>query len=351
MPPPALQTRHLTDAAAAALQACVGAAHLRLADAAHSHADPYAFGTVYRVEPAAVVLLASTDELRAVLAIARQHRLALWTVSTGKNLGYGGASPRTPGTVVVDLQRMNRVLEVNEELGYAVVEPGVRFLDLYAHLRTHGHRLLMSVPDIGWGSPIGNALERGFGYAPLWDHSANLCGLEVMLADGRSVRTGMGAMAGNATVIASMLTHRARWWTDPGPMPEHAVQAMAAALGLGRWNARFGLYGAASMTIARLGLVRQAVQALPGAQLETRQYPGDVDPARVHPADHAQLGIPGLALLRMAAWRGGTPDRTVGFSRLRTLPRAPGLHGRHQRRQRLQRPRAACGDRDHQERP
>lgn len=381
------QAMNLNERALAALQTCVGSEHLRYHDDARTHADPYAFGSVHRAHPGAVVMPASVDELRAVLAVAREHRLPLWTVSTGRNLGYGGASPRTDGAVVVDLQRMNRVLEVNEELGYAVVEPGVRFLDLYAHLQQHGHRMLMSVPDIGWGSPIGNALERGFGYAPLWDHSAHLCGLEVVMANGRVVRTGMGAMdgnaawhlykggfgpsldglfqqsnlgivtragvnlmrqpesvvtchvktassddvaplvallrpllldgtiqsnaiIGNATVIASMMSERPRWWSGPGAMPEHAVVAMADALGLGRWNARFGLYGHPSMTRARAAIVREALQALPGARLETREYSGDIDPAKVHPADHAQLGIPGTALVRMAAWRGGTPAHT-----------------------------------------
>ena len=49
------------------------------------------------------------------------------------------------------------------------------------------------MPDIGWGSVIGNTLERGFGYTAHGDHSAFQCGLEVVLADGTLLRTGMGA--------------------------------------------------------------------------------------------------------------------------------------------------------------
>ncbi len=37
--------------------------------------------------------------------------LPLWPISCGKNLGYGGAAPRMRGTVVLDLNRMNRILE------------------------------------------------------------------------------------------------------------------------------------------------------------------------------------------------------------------------------------------------
>src|SRR5690606_8149419 len=51
----------------------------------------------------------------------------------------------------------------------------------------------------GWGSVLGNALERGVGLSPLGDHWGAHCGLEVVLADGSIVRTGMGALPNAAT--------------------------------------------------------------------------------------------------------------------------------------------------------
>jgi 4-cresol dehydrogenase (hydroxylating) len=57
------------------------------------------------------------EEIRALLKIATRHGVPLWTVSTGKNYAYGGASPALKGTIVLDLKRMNRILEVNEEHG------------------------------------------------------------------------------------------------------------------------------------------------------------------------------------------------------------------------------------------
>ena len=51
------------------------------------------------------------------------------------------------------------------------------------------------MPDLGWGSVIGNALEYGVGYTPYGEHAANACGLEVVLPDGDLLRTGMGAIA------------------------------------------------------------------------------------------------------------------------------------------------------------
>ena len=51
---------------------------------------------------------------------------------------------------------MNKVLEINEESRYAVVEPGVRWFDLYDAVQAGGHKLMVSIPDLGWGSVIGN---------------------------------------------------------------------------------------------------------------------------------------------------------------------------------------------------
>jgi len=55
----------------------------------------------------------------------------------------------------------------------------------------------MSVPGNGWGSVVGNALERGIGYTPYGDHTSKICGMEVLLPTGTLLRTGMGAMQGS----------------------------------------------------------------------------------------------------------------------------------------------------------
>ncbi|MGH9718524.1 MAG: FAD-binding oxidoreductase [Candidatus Acidiferrales bacterium] len=156
---------------------------------AFASADPNAFASAAAVKPA------SAEEVRAIVKIANEFKIPLWVVSRGKNLGYGGAAPRVSGSVTVDLGRMNRVLDVNEELCYAVVEPGVSFFDLYEHIRSRKMKMWMSVPALGWGSVIGNALDRGLGYTPYGEHPNYLCGLEIVLPSGELIRTGMGALS------------------------------------------------------------------------------------------------------------------------------------------------------------
>ena len=164
-----------------------------------SYRDPYAIVDEAHFRPSASIAPDGVEEIRAILNIANDFNIPLWPVSCGKNLAYGGAAPRLPGSVVLDLKRMNRVLEVNEKFGYALVEPGVSFYDLYNHIQARGIKLWLDVPDPGWGSVVGTTLERGAGYTPYGDHFMRQCGMEVVLADGDVVRTGMGSMPGNNT--------------------------------------------------------------------------------------------------------------------------------------------------------
>ena len=92
---------------------------------------------------------------------------------------------------------MNKIIEVSEEYGYAIVEPGVSFFDLYEYIKSKKYKLWMSCPALGWGSVLGNTTERGFGYTPYGEHSQMQCGLEVVLPTGEIVRSGMGALEGS----------------------------------------------------------------------------------------------------------------------------------------------------------
>ncbi len=149
--------------------------------------------------PSAAVAPDGVEQIQAVLRIANQYKTPLWTISTGKNLGYGGSAPLLGGSVVLDLKRMNRVLEVDDKNHYALVEPGVSYFDLYRYIQDRKLKVWIDPPDPGWGSPMGNSLERGGGYTPMHDHYDAVCGMEVVLPNGEVMRTGMGALPGAKT--------------------------------------------------------------------------------------------------------------------------------------------------------
>src|SRR3954468_22967681 len=159
--------------------------------------DPFQHESSDAYAASAVLMPTTVEEIQAILAIANEARVPLWPHGQGLNNGYGGPAPRVSGSVIVSLRNMNRVLEINEELGYAVVEPGVRWFDLYEAIEARGASYMLSIADLGWGSVVGNTLEHGGTYLPYGLDFGMQCGMEVVLADGTLMRTGMGAMEGN----------------------------------------------------------------------------------------------------------------------------------------------------------
>ena len=100
--------------------------------------DPFAFATWDDYAASAALIPETVEEIQAIVRIANEHAVPLWTHATGMNNGYGGPAPRLNGSVLVSLRKMNRVLEIDEDSAYAVVEPGVRWFDLYDALRAGG---------------------------------------------------------------------------------------------------------------------------------------------------------------------------------------------------------------------
>lgn len=145
----------------------------------------------------ALVYPGSTSEVQTVVRWANKHLLPIYPISLGRNLGYGGAAPRVPGGVVIDLgRRMHGIINIDAENASCVVEPGVTYFRLYEEIQKRNLPLWIDTPDLGGGSVLGNAIDRGVGYTPYGDHFANHCGMELVLPNGELLRTGMGAMPG-----------------------------------------------------------------------------------------------------------------------------------------------------------
>lgn len=149
----------------------------------------------------AAVAPTTVEQVQAIVKAANRLRIPLFAISTGKNLGYGGSAPNMSGSVIVDLKLLNKIIEVDDKRNFCIVEPGVSYFDLYNYIQERGLKLMMDVPDPGWGSPLGNALDHGVGYTlgNYRDHFGSHCGMEVVLPDGELLRTGMAAVPGAET--------------------------------------------------------------------------------------------------------------------------------------------------------
>ncbi|MDX1563464.1 MAG: FAD-binding oxidoreductase, partial [Gammaproteobacteria bacterium] len=202
-PPPGLSEQQF-QTALARLDEIVGADWVFRTDADVAlYRDAYSplWGEPEERYASAAVAPDTVEQVQAIVGVANEFQLPLYPISTGRNLTYGGSAPVYSGSVVLDLKRMNRILDVNERDKTCLVEPGVSYFDMYRYLRQNNIRLWIDTADPGWGGLIGNALDRGGGYTgvDVRDHFDAHCGMEVVLPTGELVRTGMGASASSTT--------------------------------------------------------------------------------------------------------------------------------------------------------
>ena len=92
----------------------------------HTYQDKFAIDDALH-HPAGAIAPTSVEQIQGILRIAKQHKVPLWPISRGKNLGYGGSAPVLAGSVILDLSRMKKI-EYDEENGTVLLEPGVGFM-------------------------------------------------------------------------------------------------------------------------------------------------------------------------------------------------------------------------------
>ncbi len=148
--------------------------------------------------PSAVLMATTVEQVQAIVKICNAYKVPVWTISTGRNFGYGSAAPVERGQVVLDLRKMNKIIEVDPVLCTALVEPGVTYQQLYDYIEERKLPLMLSMPaPSAIAGPVGNTMDRGVGYTPYGEHFLMQCGMEVVLANGEVLRTGMGGVKGN----------------------------------------------------------------------------------------------------------------------------------------------------------
>jgi 4-cresol dehydrogenase (hydroxylating) len=144
--------------------------------------------------PIAIARPRTTEQVQAIVKSAKAAGVSVYPISRGNNWGYGDACAPYCNSVVIDMRRMNRIIEVDAKLAYAVVEPGVSQGQLHRYLEQRGIPLWMDAVGAGPdASIVGNIMERGIGLGPYSDRAAHACAMEVVLADGQLLKIGQGA--------------------------------------------------------------------------------------------------------------------------------------------------------------
>jgi glycolate oxidase len=145
--------------------------------------------TAVSQRPAFVARPASTAEVAGLLRVANEHRAPV--TARGNGTGLSGAAVPEPDAIVVSFERMNDVLEIDEQNHVAVVQPGVSLSQL--DLVTAAHGLVYPVYPGEYSSSLGGNVATNAGGMRAVKYGVTrhqVLGLEAALASGEVIRTG-----------------------------------------------------------------------------------------------------------------------------------------------------------------
>jgi glycolate oxidase len=145
--------------------------------------------TVPPVRPLAVVRPTETAQVARILELAQERNVPV--TARGSGTGLSGAATPVAGGIVVCFDRMDRILEIDTENHLAVVQPGVRLVDLDEALRPLG--LVYPVYPGEYSASIGGNVATNAGGMRAVKYGVTrhqVLGLEVVLPGGETLRTG-----------------------------------------------------------------------------------------------------------------------------------------------------------------
>jgi len=147
-------------------------------------------------QPDLIAFPTNAEQVQRIVLKANEKRIPLTPRVYGTNVG--GLTIPTRGGIVLDLSKMNKVLEVNIDDMYAVIEPGVTQQIIKDYLVSHdipltlGYSLAPPNTSIFANALLGGLTNRSLKYG---DQSEWISGLEVVLPDGTLMKTGSWAMS------------------------------------------------------------------------------------------------------------------------------------------------------------
>ena len=149
-----------------------------------------------------LAVLRPADAAQLAAAVGALTGAGVAVIPRGGGMSYTGGylAVRQP-SVLIDTTTLDRVVEINVEDAYAVVDAGVTWRDLRAALDAHGVRTPYRGPMSGSHATVGGALSQGsifHGSGRYGCSAETVLGLEVVTATGEVLRTGSAAAAGTA---------------------------------------------------------------------------------------------------------------------------------------------------------
>lgn len=154
--------------------------------------------------PDVVVMPGSVEEVQEIVKLANRDRVPVIPYVNGSNVA--GLTIPVNGGIILDLKRMNRIIDINVDCNYAIVEPGVSFGKLKAALEKYDLRYSITYSPEN-NSVLTDYLSAGSGdlMTKYGNHADWITGLEAVLPTGELARCGSCAVS--------------PYWFSPYPLP------------------------------------------------------------------------------------------------------------------------------------
>ena len=154
-----------------------------------------------------IVMPKTVEEVQKVLILANKENIPVTPLGGGFTLS--ALAVPNKGGIVLDMKRMDKIIEVSEINRYAVVEAGVSQAALKSYLEKHYPRLQHSTPEAPpTVTIVGNALIQGHGHiSPRYGVNSDMInGMEVVLPTGEVCKVGSCSVS--------------PFWFTRGPLPD-----------------------------------------------------------------------------------------------------------------------------------
>jgi glycolate oxidase len=152
----------------------------------------------------AIILPGSTEDVQAVVKLCNQYKVQFKASSTGWSYTN---SPAYTGVVLLDLRRMNRILQINEKNMYAVVEPYVVGAQLQSELMKRGFNFTGNGAGTQTSAlPLSAGTGHGFSSQTMGLADRNTLAVEWVTPEGEIIKLGSLGSAG-------------QWFSGDGPGP------------------------------------------------------------------------------------------------------------------------------------
>lgn len=151
------------------------------------------------VTPMAVVKVGDSSECSKVLRLANELGFKVYVRGGGTSAGGGGVAFQ-PDSIILDMTRMNRILEVDDRNMSVTVQPGVIWSTLNEELSKRGYRVPFMGPESAYGATIGGSIALASmssqGVTESGGTFNQVLSLEVVLPTGEITRLGSDALQG-----------------------------------------------------------------------------------------------------------------------------------------------------------